>query len=133
MGSLLNRLTNERCVRYYHYYRPLKLINKAVKRFVKLNDELEFVGHIYVDEDSKPKSTTLAIPLLKKKVCKDGGLSMTFDRNYFLEHEALHIMEKTMTYSLYEIRECITFLHAILNQMNNGGMIHEKVRKKRKR
>ncbi len=131
MGSLLNRLTNERCVRYYHYYRPLKLINKAVKRFAKLNDELEFVGHIYVDEDSRPKTTTLAIPLLKKKVFKNGRLS--FDRNYFPEHQALHIMEKTMIYSLYEIKECITFLHAILNQMDNEGMIHEKVRKKQKR
>lgn len=131
MGSLLNRLTNERCVRYYHYYRPLNSINKAVKRFAKLNDELESVGHMYIDEDSRSKTTTLAIPLLKKEVFKDGRLS--FDRNYFPEHQALHIMEKTMTYSLYEIRECITFLRAILNQMDNGGMIHEKVRKKRKK
>ena len=103
----------EPSVAYYHYYKPFKKLIKILKEMSNSFEQFKEIRTDYLVNNTGQSKTTLEIPFIRKD-SNFGNPRIVFSRHHHPKEQAEHLLERTMTYSLYEINECIAVSLAFL-------------------
>ena len=115
-------MSNSYRLRLYwrHHYVPMAKLNAVLVNLSDNIDLFQTLLYTYLSNPSDYNSTVICLPVISKV---NDSSSLLFARDYYSnEEDATRIEEKTMRYSLIEIKDILNYLTVLSNCILNNSI-----------